>query len=125
MSPNNGSRKPSTRKMSDAHEIFLAELFDAKRMRGSGNQFNNQMDVRGSIRDDPWAFAVDGKSTFGESIGVSLGMWEKAVEQSHDERTALALRWYSTYRLDVAQDLVVVDAVTFAEMLKELRGSDS
>lgn len=110
--------RPSTRKMSDRHEEFLAELFGqhSKIMPGSGSGWAKQMDVRGKHHEEEYAFAVDGKSTFGESIGVSKAMWDKACEQAHNEIPALALRWYSTYQLDSALDLIVVEAQTFKAM---------
>jgi len=111
----------TTRQMSDAHEIFLADLIDGRRTPGSGNGFANQMDVRNDARRQPWSFAVDGKSTLSRSIGVSLTMWEKAEEQAHLERPALALRWYHNQRLRGSTDLVVISAQTFAQMLGELR----
>ena len=113
--------KPTTRQMSDAHELFLAEILGAERTRGSGNQFVAQMDVRHP--DGAWRWAADGKSTFGNSIGVTRAMWDKAVEQSHGRRTLLPLRWYAPgdNRLTPVLDLVVVDLHDFAEMVQELR----
>lgn len=110
--------KPTTRKMSDKHEAFLAELFGehSSVMPGSGSGWAKQMDVRGKHLEEEYAFAVDGKSTFRESISVSLAMWEKAVEQAHNEIPALALRWYSSYQLDSKLDLVVIEAQTFKAM---------
>lgn len=110
--------KPSTRKMSDKHEAFLKELFGehSQIMPGSGSGWAKQMDVRGKHREEEYAFAVDGKSTLGESIGVSRSMWEKAVEQSHNEIPALAFRWYGSYQLDPLLDLVCVEAQTFKAM---------
>ncbi len=107
--------------MSDAHEKFLATLIDGVRMPGSGNQWARQTDARNKRYDTPWAFAVDGKSTFGKSVGVSLEMWSKVVEQANGERPMLALRWYSDYRLTVGEDLVVLAADDFAEILEDAR----
>lgn len=113
--------KPTTRQMSDAHETFLAEILGARRTRGSGNQFVEQMDVRHS--DGEWRWAADGKSTFGKSIGVTREMWGKAVEQSHGRRPLLPLRWYAPgdNRLTPVLDLVVADLHDFAEMVEALR----
>ena len=108
--------------MSDAHEKFLADLFDGERQRNSGAVWSRQMDVRNSTDEGQFNFAVDGKATFNESIGVTRAMWDKAVEQSHDLRTALALRWYDTWHLDVGLDLIVVKADDFAELLEAARG---
>jgi hypothetical protein len=112
--------KPTTRKMSDAHEKFLEGVFggNSKIMPNSGAGWAKQMDVRGSHTEEEFAFAVDGKSTFRESIGVTRDMWDKAVEQSANEIPALALRWYDTWRLDVGLDLVLVEAQTFKALLE-------
>lgn len=114
--------KPTTRKMSDAHEKFLAELFKGERQRNSGAVWSRQMDVRNGTDEGEFNFAVDGKATFNTSIGVTRDMWDKAVEQSHDLRTALALRWYDTWQLDVGLDLIVLKADDFVELLEAARG---
>lgn len=106
------------RKMSDAHETFLVEILGGRRTKASGAVWKDQMDGRHNRRDVPFAFAWDGKSTRGRSIGVTREMWEKAREQAAGERPMLALRWYETDRLDVGEDLVVVSAHDFAEMLQ-------
>lgn len=108
----------TTRDLSDKHEAYLADLLGGRRTRGSGNQFNDQMDGRQHRFDGPVAFAWDGKATTGKSISVSLAMWEKAVEQAGGERAALALRWYLNERLTEAVDLITVSADDFAELLE-------
>lgn len=119
--------KPSTRKLSDKHEQFLADLFGehSKIMPGSGSGWAKQMDVRGSHTEEDFAFAVDGKSTLRESIGVSRAMWEKAVEQSHNEIPALAFRWYSNYQLDPELDLICVEAQTFKALLEMAKENEA
>jgi hypothetical protein len=82
------------------------------------------MDGRNNRLTVPYAFAWDGKSTLGRSIGVSLSMWDKAVEQAGGERPMLGLRFYANERLDVLRDLVVVNAYDMSEMLAELRGGE-
>lgn len=114
-------RRPTTRDMSDRHEADLVELLGGRRTPGSGNQFNNQMDGRHRRYDDAYAFAWDGKATFGKSIGVTREMWAKAREQSGDECPLLALRWYDNERLHVGLDLVVVDIHDFVELLEAAR----
>lgn len=116
--------KPSTRKMSEAHEEYIARVLDGRRTRNSGAVWSDQMDVRNDVRDDAWAFAADGKSTFGESIGVSKAMWQKAVEQSNDLIPCLPLRFYDTYRLDVGLDLWVIDGNTFEALLEAARNHE-
>lgn len=109
--------------MSDAHEEFLAELLGGRRARGSGNQFNDQMDGRNRA-DVPFALAWDGKSTLGNSVGVSASMWDKAKEQAGGEIPMLALRWYGDTRLTPTRDLVVLDAHDFAAILETARLSE-
>lgn len=112
---------PTTRNMSDKHERFLQKLFGGRITPGSGNGFANQMDVRND-REEPVPLAIDGKSTFGKSVGVTLEMWEKAVEQAGDLTPVLALRWYvKDNTLTSKRDLVVIDANDFAEMIQVLR----
>jgi hypothetical protein len=109
------------RRMSDAHEIFLAALLKGRRAKGSGNQWHDPIDGRQNHRLEEWAFAWDGKSTLGKSVSVTREMWEKAREQAGAERPMLALRFYNNERLDVDHDLVVVDAYDFAEMQEKIR----
>jgi hypothetical protein len=108
--------------MSDAHEKFLAELFDGERQRNSGAVWSRQMDVRNG-NEGPFRFAIDGKASFNASIGVSRDMWDKAEEQSHDLRTALALRFYDDWHLTPGLDLIIVKADDFAELLGAARAN--
>jgi hypothetical protein len=112
----------TTRQMSDSHENFLVKMLGGRRTKGSGNQFNNQMDGRHAALDEPWAFAWDGKSTFGKSVGVTREMWDKAIEQSHGERPMLALRWYADerFRDDDCLDLAVISMDDLVEMREEI-----
>lgn len=110
--------------MSDAHEEFLADLLGGRRARGSGNQFNDQMDGRNRT-DTPFALAWDGKSTLGNAIGVSAEMWRKAKEQAGGEIPMLALRWYGDTRLTPARDLVVLDVNDFAAILEAARENEA
>lgn len=117
------AKRGTTRAMSDKHEEFLVDLFGGRRTRGSGNQASNPMDGRHSRMSEVCAFAWDGKSTLGKSVGVTREMWEKAEEQSHGERPMLALRFYDTDRLDVGLDLVVISAQDMAELLERVNGA--
>lgn len=118
-------RKPSTRKMSERHEEYILSVIGGRRTRNSGAVWSDQMDVRNDVRADEYAFAADGKSTFGESIGVSKAMWYKAVEQSADLIPILPLRWYADWKLDVELDLWVIDDNTFRAFLDIARGQES
>lgn len=69
-------------------------------------------------------FVPTHNSTLGKSVGVSRAMWEKAVTQACAERPMLALRFYTTERLDVGLDLAVINLHDFAEMLDRLNGGD-
>jgi hypothetical protein len=105
--------------MSNRHEADVAALLGARVTKSSGNQFNDQMDGRHD--EGSWRFAFDGKATFGQSIGVSRAMWDKAVDQSHGARPLLPLRFYDDWRLNGGLDLVVADLNDLAEMIEELR----
>jgi hypothetical protein len=77
------------------------------------------MDGRTSSRQVAYAFAWDGKSTLGKSIGVSREMWTKAVQQAVPERAMLPLRFYDNEKLDVGHDLVVMSAYDAAEVIED------
>lgn len=109
----------TTRRMSDAHEEWLAALFGGRMNKGSGNQWHAPMDGRQSSRYQHYAFAWDGKATLSKSVSVSLDMWEKAREQAGAEMPLLPLRFYADERLRVTLDLVVVRAETFADVVRD------
>ena len=107
----------TTRDLSDKHEDYLVEMLGGRKTRGSGNQPHNPMDGRHDRREEPIAFAWDGKSTLGKSISIPLSMWEKAQEQALSERPMLALRWYLNDRLTESVDLAVISVDDLAELL--------
>jgi hypothetical protein len=111
----------STREMSDSHEKFLAELIHGRRMRGSGNQFNGQMDVRNDARRGHHALALDGKCTFGKSLTLTLADLAKAKEQAHAEIPGFGLRWYPDETLRNPTDLIAIWAADFAVILDDAR----
>lgn len=104
--------------MGDAHEEFLASLFEGIQNRGSGNQWANPIDGRQSRKHVEYSFAWDGKSTLGKSISIPLTMWDKARLQAGGDRPMLGLRWYANEKLEVLRDLVVLSAHDFAEVLQ-------
>lgn len=108
-----------TRKMSDLHEKFLAEVFGGRRTRGSGNQWRDQMDGKHNRMIEPFAFAWDGKATLAKSITITLDMIKKAREQSGGDEPMLALRWYANENLDVLEDWVLISPHTLAELREE------
>lgn len=111
----------TTRQMSDAHEVALVHAFGGRRTPGSGNQAANPMDGRQNRYTEDLAFAWDGKSTLGASITIDLKMIEKARDQALGERPMLALRWYATERLAVAEDWVAVTLDDMQELLETAR----
>lgn len=111
---------PTTRQMSDRHEEFLANLLGGRVVRGSGNQAHDQMDGKGHLQDQHYAFAWDGKSSLGQSIGVTRAMWAKAKEQAGMYLPMLALRFYRNNRLtEVDMELVCMEAETAADVIRD------
>jgi hypothetical protein len=105
--------------MAEVHEEHLAEVYGGHRTRGSGNQWREQTDGRQSHRELELAFAWDGKSTRGDSIGVSKAMLHKVREQAHGERPLLPLRYYEDDRLRIFEDYAVIredDLLALMEM---------
>jgi hypothetical protein len=113
-------KDPTTRALSDKHEDDIASLFGGRRTRGSGNQFRDQLDVRMTPgRHTPFAFGFDGKATRGRSLSVSLDGWQKLIDQAHDLRPAMPLRFYAPDNtLTPVRDLVVIELNLFAELLE-------
>jgi hypothetical protein len=107
-----------TKRMGNAHEVFLVGLFGGRQAPGSGNQWRNPMDGRTSRKHQRFAFAWDGKSTLRASLSIPLSMIAKARTQAGGERPMIGLRWYRSEALDVLQDWVAVDAYDFAEVLE-------
>lgn len=114
------------RRMSDLHEADLSEWFGGRGPTpGSGNQFNRPMDGRVSRYNERYAFAWDGKSTRGESIGVSRSILAKIVDQAGGERPMLPLRFYSDDRLRLYEDWVVLRIHDLLEILDATKESES
>ena len=112
---------PTTREMSDAHEARLAAAFDGTVQPGSGNQWHHQGDVR-NAHDLPFAFTLDGKSTMGKGITVTLEMIAKIIEQAQGERPGFGLRWYGSGDMsDVLHDFVLLLLSDVEEMLTAAR----
>lgn len=107
------------RKMSDAHEAHLAEVYGGRLTPGSGNGFANPMDVRQSRYESAIAWAIDGKSTRGKSISITRDMLEKAVEQAGAERPLLALRFYDDDRLRSYEDWALVREDDLLELIEK------
>jgi hypothetical protein len=110
-------RKGLNHRMAENHEKHLSEVYEGRRTRGSGNQFNAKADVRQSRYTEDFAVAVDGKATLGASTSVSRATWDKLVDDAGGEKPVLALRFFDTDRLDVALDLAVVSEDDLLELL--------
>lgn len=106
------------RKMSDKHEKDLAEWFQGRMTPGSGNQFNNQTDVRQSRYEVEVAFAIDGKSTMAKSVSITRETLDKLVEQAHGERPLLAVRFYDNERLTSYEDWSMIRTDDLLELLE-------
>lgn len=108
--------------MADSHEADIAEWIAGSQTKGSGNQWHNQGDAKNNERKLPFPVTADGKSTLGKSIGVSLGMWRKIVEQTFGQIPTLFLRFYRDESLRIVEeDLVVLRARDFVEILEAAR----
>lgn len=113
--------KLPTQQMGELHERALAESFSARKTTSSGNQWHDQGDVRNK-HDLPFAFCLDGKSTLGKSITVTLEMIAKIREQAQGERPGFGLRWYGTTDLKtVLEDFVLLQLADVEEMLSAAR----
>jgi hypothetical protein len=108
----------TTRKMSDAHEEHLAEVYGGRVTAGSGNQPANPMDVRQHRYDAAVAFAIDGKSTRAASMSITREMLAKAREQAHGERPMIAVRFYDDDRLRSYDDWAMVQEDDMLELLE-------
>lgn len=107
---------PTTQRMGELHEEYLAGINGGTKSRSSGNQWFDQGDGRDN-HDDPFAFCWDGKSTRGKQIAVTLDMITKIREQAQGERPQIGLRWYGNDLLDkVTEDWIAITADDFAEM---------
>lgn len=109
------------KRMGDAHEEHIAEVFGLRQTRGSGNQWRDQMDDRSHRMDEAVAFAVDGKSTRAASIGVKLAEIRKAEEQSGFERPMMAYRFYEDDHLRRYLDLYLLWENDLLELIERSR----
>lgn len=110
----------TTRKMSDRHETDLVALLGGERTRNSGAVWSDQGDGHQTGLDQYWRFGWDGKSTLGESIGVTRKMLAKLREQCRGLEPMLPLRWYANDRLTmVDEDWISVESETFAQILDD------
>lgn len=111
----------STRDMSERHEAHLAEVLGGRMTRGSGSTWHDKADGKHRLDSGrTYTFAWDGKSTLGRSVGVTVEMWEKIVEDADPHIPMIPLRWYGDTRLTrVRLDLAVLELGTLAELLED------
>jgi hypothetical protein len=108
-------RADTRKKMGDAHERYIADLFGVTTHRGSGNQAHNPLDGKQrGYGNDAWEW--DCKSTQADSMSIGLKTWWKLIEQGNGGRPMIPIRFYRTERLDVEEDLVVIRAVDLLEV---------
>lgn len=113
--------KPADKiKMAQRHEEFLAALFPGgRKSAGSGSQWADKADGRQNHLTNELAFAWDGKSTTGKSIGISREMIDKITEEAHGERPLLGLRFYADERFDtVSYEWLALRAEDMGELLE-------
>jgi Holliday junction resolvase len=110
-----------TKRMGDAHEAHIAEVFGYRQTRGSGNQWRDQMDAKGHRMDEAVAFSIDGKSTRAKSIGVKREELDKAIEQAAGERPMMAYRFYDDDRLRRFEDWYLLREDDLLELIERSR----
>lgn len=112
---------PSTSEMGRRHVERAAEVLGCVPSAGSGNRWQDPADGR-SPHDGPYPVALEGKSTRGKSITVTLEMLAKLREQSLGENPVLPLCWYGTDDLtEILEDWAAVPLDFLAEILASAR----
>jgi hypothetical protein len=109
---------PDRASMGRKHEDHIAEVWGGERQRASGSQWSNPADVRENHLLVPLAIAADGKSTTAKSIAITRADLIKLVEQAGGEIPVLPVRFYDDYRLQEAEDWVLLreqDALAWRE----------
>ena len=112
------------KKMGDAHEEFIAEAFDGRQARGSGNQWRDPADGR-SQREAVLHFAWDCKSTRAKSISIKREDLAKILDQSHGDRPMLPIRFYDDDRLRGFEDWVLLRVDDVQEMLQTIETTET
>lgn len=108
--------------MGDSHEADIAGWIRGSLQKGSGNQWHRQGDAKNGEFLTPHPVTADGKSTLGQSIGITRRMWKKIVEQTFGQNPAIFLRFYKDESLRTVDiDLAVVDAQFFRDILEDAR----
>lgn len=115
--------KPTTTEMGRKHEDHCAEVFGGRRHKASGSRWDEQADGS-NAHDLAFAFRWDGKATLAKSHTITLDMLAKLREQSHGERPALPLCWYSSTSLDFGELWTLVQDDDLAEVLEAARETE-
>lgn len=112
---------PSTTEMGRRHIERVANALGITPSAASGSKWQNPADGR-SAHDLPYPIAVEGKSTRGKSLTITLDMIAKLREQSLGETPVLPLLWYGTDDLtEVTEDWAAVPLDFLAELLASAR----
>lgn len=112
---------PSTSEMGARHVEHAAGVLGAVPSAASGSKWQNPADGR-SPHDGPYPIAIEGKSTRGKSLAITLDMIAKLREQSLGENPVLPLRWYGTDDLtEVTEDWAAVPLDFLGEVLASAR----
>lgn len=112
---------PSTTEMGRRHVEYVAEVLGITPSAASGSKWQNPADGR-SAHDLPYPIAVEGKSTRGKSLTITLEMLAKLCEQALGEHPVLPLRWYGTDDLSlVTDDWAAVPLLFLGELLTSAR----
>lgn len=112
---------PSTTEMGRRHVEHVAEVLGITPSAASGSKWQNPADGR-SAHDIPYPIAVEGKSTRGKSLTVTLEMLAKLREQALGENPVLPLLWYGTDDLSVVtEDWAAVPLDFLGELLASAR----
>lgn len=112
---------PSTSEMGRRHVERAAEVLGAVPSAASGSKWQNPADGR-SPHDGPYPVAIEGKSTRGKSLAITLDMIAKLREQSLGENPVLPMCWYGTDDLsEVTEDWAAVPLDFLGEILASAR----
>ena len=112
---------PSTTEMGRRHIEHVAEVLGIEPSAASGSKWQNPADGR-SAHDLPYAIAVEGKSTRGKSLTITLEMIAKLREQALGENPVLPLLWWGTDDLSVVtEDWAAVPLAFLGELLSSAR----
>lgn len=113
------------KKLADRHEEDVAEWFDGRKSKSSGNQRNDRADGRQNHYDVEFAFSWDCKAAMPgtKSISVTRDMLDKIEEQAGFERPMIPLRFYDNERGGVAHDWAAIKMDDLIELVQRANGT--